>query len=322
MRRAVTASIVLAALVAPASAPGAAGLRFQLDLLTQTPASPTGARLRLTIPDRNGKPPLLRTVLYELPSGTVIDGTVVPACPATEDDFDRMGTAACPASTRVGGGSLTAVTGFGPPLDPLSTDAHIFQGHGEFIEVFTPPGTDRVVAKDHAKIGPGTLTLHPPASPGGPPDGHTTPRDIDFLLPQRSVGGRSVFRTPPDCPATRVWTSRATVTFDSGETVSATSTTPCSPAAGPAPRTARPRLHLTIAPRRVKVNRRTRFRLRLTGDRDCVAHAVVRFHGRNWTAGPDGKRALYARLRRAGRQRATVTAPGCRSASATVRAVS
>jgi hypothetical protein len=319
MRGALAALPILAALVAPVTAGGASDLRFQLDLLSQATGAPTGMRIRATIPDRNGKPPVLKTVLYELPRGTVIDGTVVPVCSAADDDFDTRGTGACPASTRVGGGSLTAVTGFGPPADPLHTDAHIFQGNGEFIEAFTPPGSDRVVATDHAKIGPGTLTLHPPPSPGGPPDGHTTPRDIDFLFPERSIGGRPVVRTPPDCPGGQGWTSRATVTFESGEVVTATSTTPCRAAASAPP--ARPSLALYISPRRATVGRRVRFRLRLTGPQECIDRATIRFRGRTWLAGPDGRRALYARLRRAGIHRATVAAPGCRAAAATVRAV-
>jgi hypothetical protein len=108
------------------------------------------------------------------------------------------------------------------------------------------------------------------------------------------------------------------VTFESGETVTATSTTPCR--AAPLPPATR-RLTLTISPARVTLGRRVRFHLRVTGPQDCIDRATIRFGGRNWRAGSGGRRAFYALLRRAGMHRATVAAPGCRAASATVRAV-
>ena len=293
-------------------------LTFQLDLTSRDPGTPSGMRIRAGIPDRNGKPPQLESVVYYLPSGFALDATLVPACSATDDDINAKGRDACPAETRVGNGSLTAVTGFGSPVDPLDTEATIFQGHNEFIEVFTPPGSDRVVAIDHARFGPGTITLHPPPAPGGPPDGHTTPQDIDFFFPAHTVGDRTLFRAPPSCPAGG-WVARVTVTYAGGEVESASSTTPCRTPAGTTAPPAPKRLRLTVTPRRVVAGARTRFRLRVSGPRACVAAAVVRFRGRTWRTGPDGRRALYARVSRAGRYSARVSAKGCRSARAVVR---
>lgn len=293
---------------------------FQWDLSARDPGTPSGLRIRAGIPDRNGKPPQLERVVYYLPAGMGLDGTVVPACSATDDDFNTKGRDACPAETRVGGGTLTAVSGVGPPVDPLSTEATIYQGHNEFIEVFTPPGSDRVVAIDHARFGPGTLTLNPPPAPGGPPDGHTTPKDIDFTFPAHTVGERTLFRAPPTCPSPNGWVARVVATYAGGETESATSTTPCQTATGqifPAPK----RLRLSVTPRRVTAGRRTRFRLRLTGPAECVAAAVVRFHSRTWRTGRDGRRALFARFTGRGRHFAIVSAKGCRSARAVVRVV-
>lgn len=321
MRRVLGALTLLAALAVPPVAQAARQhVEFGLDLTNQTAGAATGMRLRLGLPDRNGKPPVLRRIVYELPPGTIIDATVVPACRASEDDLNTRGSGACPAATKVGHGTLTAVTGFGPPLDPLLTEATIFQGVGEFIEVFTPPGSDRVLAIDHAKIGPGTLTLSPPPSPGGPPDGRSTPRDIDFVFPERSIGGRPLLRTPPSCTGPGGWVSRVTATYDGGETETATAATPCRTAAGalvPPPRV----LRLTVAPRRVAVGRRVRFRLRVFGTPACVAGASVRFHGRRWSVRRDGSVLVDARFDRPGRQRATVAARGCRPAATTVQAV-
>jgi hypothetical protein len=293
-------------------------VEFALELTNPAPASSTGMHLWAGVPDRNGKPPQLRRVVYELPAGTVLDPTVVPACQASDDELRARGLGACPAETRVGHGGLTAVTGFGAPLDPLDAEVTVFQGVGELVEAVTPPGSDRVLAVDRARIGPGTLTLNPPEAPGGPPDGRTTVRDIDLFFPERSAAGRPFLRTPPGCPESGNWVSRVTATYDGGETESATATTRCRAASATR---SKPRLRLSVVPRRVPVLHRMRFRMRVSGPLECVAVAVVRFHGRAWRVGRDGRRAVNARFVRAGRHRATVSAPGCRSSASFVRVV-
>jgi hypothetical protein len=293
-------------------------ITFQLDLTSRDPGTPSGMRIRAGVPDRNGKPPQLESAVYYLPPGFALDATLVPVCSASDDDINTKGRDACPAETRVGNGSLTAVTGFGPPVDPLDTEATIFQGHNEFIEVFTPPGSDRVVAIDHARFGPGTITLHPPPAPGGPPDGHTTPQDIDFFFPAHTVGERTLFRAPPSCPASG-WIARVTATYAGGEVESASSTTPCRTASGTITPEAPKRLRLSVTPRRVAAGKRVRFRLRVMGPAECVAAAVVRFHGRRWRTGRDGRRALRGRFTGRGLHNAIVSAKGCRSARAGVR---
>jgi hypothetical protein len=294
-------------------------VEFALDLTNSRPASATGMHLRAGVPDRNGKPPQLRRVMYELPAGTTLDPTVAPACEASDDELRVRGLGACPAETRVGHGTLTAVTGFGAPLDPLGAEVTVFQGVGELVEAVTPPGSDRVVAIDRARIGPGTLTLNPPEAPGGPPDGRTTIRDIDLVFPERTMAGRSFLGTPPSCPGSGNWVSRVTATYDGGETEAAAATTPCRIASAAR---SKPRLRLSLLPRRVVVGRRVRFRLHVSGPSECVAAAVVRFHGRTRSVGRDGRRAVTARFLRRGRHRATVSAPGCRPATASVTAVS
>jgi hypothetical protein len=293
-------------------------VEFALELTNPAPASSTGMHLWAGVPDRNGKPPQLRRVVYELPAGTVLDPTVVPPCHASDDELRARGLGACPAETRVGHGGLTAVTGFGAPLDPLDAEVTVFQGVGELVEAVTPPGSDRVLAVDRARIGPGTLTLNPPEAPGGPPDGRTTIRDIDLVLPGRSAAGRPFLRTPPGCPESGNWVSRVTATYDGGETESATAATPCRVATATP---SRPRLRLSVVPRRVSAFRRVRFRLRVSGPPECVAAAVVRFHGRRRTVGRDGRRTVSARFVRPGRHRATASAPGCRSSASFVRVV-
>jgi hypothetical protein len=320
-RRGAIALTVAAALVAAPAGTAAPRehVEFALDLTSAQPASATGMHLRAGVPDRNGKPPQLRRVVYQLPAGTVLDPTVVPACQASDDELRARGLGACPAETRVGHGTLTAVTGFGAPLDPLAAEVTVFQGVGELVEAVTPPGSDRVVAVDRARIGPGTLTLNPPEAPGGPPDGRTTIRDIDLFLPERSADGRSFLGTPPGCPGSGNWVSRVTATYDGGETEAAAATTPCRIAN--AARSER-RLRLSVFPRRVVVGRRVRFRVRVSGPSACVAAAVVRFPGHARSVGREGRGAVKVRFTRAGRRRATVSASGCRPAGAWVRVLS
>src|SRR5439155_2509293 len=122
-------------------------------------------------------------------------------CRASDDEMRLRGSDACPPETRLTVGSFSAMTGAGPPLDPLAGDDHVFNGPNQLIEIITIPGGDASPAFDRLTIDGSTLTAHPPKAPGGPPEGESSVRSIDFQVPVRTAGGRSLITTPPDCPA-------------------------------------------------------------------------------------------------------------------------
>jgi hypothetical protein len=92
---------------------------------------------------------------------------------------------------------------------------------------------------------------------------------------------------------------------------------------GGAGRGARPRLRLSVRPRRVRAGRRVRFRFRVTmrgakGRRRAV-HAWVRLAGRRRKTNRRGRTRIAVRFHRVGRYRVRATRRGARSASARIR---
>ena len=206
---------------------------WELDVFTKRAASPTGLRFGVGYrnpADAEAKPPPVTGAVFHLPPGLRINNRAVPRCSASDADFRARGRAACPAATRVGSGTLVAMTGF-PGVDPLTADIVAFNGVGELVEVVFFQGTNTVAGMDRLTIARGRLTAHPPATPGGPPDGRTVVRDVRLLIPRRiGPGGRAYVTTPPRCLTGR-WRSRAHYEFaDGGETVVRDST-PCRRAA-------------------------------------------------------------------------------------------
>jgi hypothetical protein len=182
--------------------------------------------------DPEAKPPPIRHIQIDAPSGIRFDTAAVPVCTATDDEIQLLGRRACPAESRVGGGTLTVIEGFGPPIDPVITDAVIFNGGTEIIETFSPHGADApVVAIDRITISGSTLVGNPPAEPGGPPDGQTAVREIDFTFPVATA----FVVTPTTCPPDGHWRTNATFVFADETTQRASSTTPCAmpPTQGP-----------------------------------------------------------------------------------------
>ena len=160
--------------------------------------------------------------------GIRIDGGAVPSCSATDAEFRAMGRDACPVASRVGTGRLVAITGFGAPVDPVEGDVTVFNGGDELTEVVFAKGTNTVLGMDRLEVRGNRLVAHPPATPGGPPDGRTSIRSIDLELPaRRGSRGRPFVRAPGACPADGSWRSTARYRFADGGSTTLTSETPC-----------------------------------------------------------------------------------------------
>jgi hypothetical protein len=233
----------------------------------------------------------------------------------------------------VGTGALTAITGFGAPADPVKADVTVFNGGHELIELVSVKGTNTTAGLDRLQIQGRTLVAKPPSTPGGPPDGRTSVQRIELSFPAiRSPQGRAFVTTPPSCPSSGAWTSRASYGFADGGHTMLTSLTPCTRGM------ARARLRVGFGrygPTRVRHGRfRLRCRMSGRGRRTCRARALAGRHtiayGRDKTHGRS--KVLTLRLNRRGRRllarhprgarirvRLRASAPGYRSGRASKR---
>lgn len=296
---------------------------MSLALTSRQPATSTGIDFRVLYRDPanpEGKPSPIEGLVIEAPDGLRFDGAAVPACDATDDELRAMGRDACPAGSKVGEGTLTAITGF-DAADPVEADLTVFNGGDQLIELVTVKGSNTTAGWDRLTIDGSTLTAHPPNTPGGPPDGRTSIREIKFRIEPRESGTgadrRAFITTPPACPAERLWSSRLIVDFANGTKETLKSSTPCDarPRATP-----RPRLRVSVAPRSVRAGVRTRFNVRVrSGAASCRLGVGVRLGGGRAVTGADGETTVVATLRRPGLRRVRLSRPGCVVRSMSVR---
>lgn len=225
----VLAATCVVAVPAQSAVSGFAALR--LTFSTTAPGASTGIRVDVRLGDPVGtdhKPLQLTAARIHLPNGTVINTSSRTQCTASDAELQVAGTLACPSDSQVGTGSLQADTGFGAPVDPLTGDDTVFNGKNELIEVVTPQGAPAPAAGvDHLTISGSTLTAHPPATPGGPPDNSTNIKRITFTVPPHGSGHGAYITTPPRCPASGHWRTVATFTFSDGTKNVVTADTPC-----------------------------------------------------------------------------------------------
>ena len=214
---------------APVSAGETARGGFDLEVFTQRPSAPTGLRFHVVYKnpqDPEGKPPAVTAAVFRLPAGLRIHNRAVPRCTATDEDFRAQGREACPPASRVGSGTLVAMTGF-PGVDPLVADIVAFNGARELVEVVFFKDTNVVAGLDRLTIKRGKLVAHPPATPGGPPDGRTAVHEVRLRIPRRfGPAGRPYVTTPRACWTGR-WRSRADYAFADGGTTTVRDRTPC-----------------------------------------------------------------------------------------------
>src|SRR3954447_4832908 len=146
------------ALAAPTSALAADRVDYSVAFAQRAPNAPTALTLHIRYKapgDPEAKPPPVQHIVLELPSGTqLVDGV---RCEASDADLQTRGRAACPDQSRVGTGAVTVMTGFAP-LDPFPTDATLFRGPAELIELVSRRGGDQTIAIEHLKIDGARMT--------------------------------------------------------------------------------------------------------------------------------------------------------------------
>jgi hypothetical protein len=90
---------------------------------------------------------------------------------------------------------------------------------------------------------------------------------------------------------------------------------------GPRAGSPRPRLRLSVRPRRARPGQHTRFRFRTTAGRTAARGVRIRFAGRTVRTGRGGRAKLVRRLSRPGRYRVIATKRNFVRATAAVRVV-
>ena len=312
------------AAAAPANADATPAGDFSFQFSSARPGTATGLEFRQLYKDPNdpnAKPSPVRRFLFAAPEGSVFDGSAVPACSATDQQFQQMGRAACPADSVVGEGFITVMTGF-PGEQPFRADATVFNSGDGIIELFTQEGTGTFVAIERPKFR-GTNAFEDTdiaPTPGGPPDFQSAAREAYLEFPvSRGATGRSFITTPPECPVSARWTAHFEWTNADGNSDRNEHDMNCersSPVADP-----RRAISARLRVRRCTAHRRDRaFRCRggrrivVFGRAPADARVLVRLQRggrtvlRRRTSAPGGRYRVRLHPRRSGRFRARVVA--------------
>ena len=215
----------LCCLAAPAAAVADERADFSFRFGKRAPAKQTPATAHIVYKPAPGqsKPSPIRRVVLDLPRRTGIRRDL-PRCTASDEQLRLQGRGACEEGSLVGSGWLTAVTGFGPPVDPVPTDLWLFNSPEGLLELVQSDGQDATLAVERGRLNRTRLVFEPPTTPGGPPDGETAVSEIHWEI----AGGRNAWlTTPPRCPRRRTWRSTGTFTFADGVTEVVRAATPC-----------------------------------------------------------------------------------------------
>ena len=307
MRSMVKWMAAVAVLVNAPAAEAAEQATFSFGFTTAAPSAHTGFDLAVTYRDGDdpeGKAPALTAAAFALPDGMRIDTASAEQCTASDAELRARGRAACPEGSRLGEGTLLATTGL--PADPVTADVTVFNGRGELIELVTEPGSGATAGFDRLTVEGTTLRAHPPATPGGPPDGRTTVREIRFRLAPGPV-----FTTPAACPPDGRWRATGAFGFASGSTLRIPASVPCDAAPGPP---SAGRFGVRVSPRGLRVGHRVRLRIAVLASPACRRDVIVRLGRHSARTDARGRATLAWRPRRRGRLAISVVRDGCGSA--------
>lgn len=282
-----------------------------LDFGTDRAATPTGMELHLayTNPeDPSAKPPPIRRLTIEAPAGTRFDPGATPLCEASDAEVMAEGPDACPAESRIGGGTIVVTTGFGPPFDPFASPTPVFNDGNGWLEVSQDSSGSQTIAVTRLTVDGNRISGSIAATPGGPPDFQTAVETVDLGFPVAT----GYVTTPPRCPRDGRWRTTATYEFGDGTSEVVRDETPCVGS--------RAALRPRVNPRRVSAGERVRVRVALRGARGCASAATVRIGKRPpLRANKAGRAALTAVFRRPGRRSVEASKPGCRPGRAVLR---
>lgn len=239
-RAGVLAAVVAAVLwIAPAALAAGERQTGSLVFTTSEPGAPTGSTLSMdwvNPDDPSAKPYAVSRFVVTYAPGTAIDTTAVPQCKATDAELELEGAAACPADSRLGGGTIVSDSGGSAGPFPRYIDNAVDQfnnqdevvGVGQATNAPVIPGVTRTVTR--TQISGTTYSTDFPAFPTGqPPDGYSALKSLRLAGQPYVLHGRAEMRTPRTCPPEGYWVNTVTLTYHDGVTQTVTSQSPCTP---------------------------------------------------------------------------------------------
>ncbi len=282
-----------------------------LEFGTPRPAVPTRMDLHIAYTNRhdpNAKPPPIRHLAIDAPTGTSFDAAAVPVCESSDSELMAGGAGACPPQSEIGEGPIVVLTGFGPPFDSFTSPTDVFNDGEGWLEVSQDSSKSQVIAVTRLAVAGNRISGEIGATPGGPPDGQTAVSTVDLRFPASS----GYVTTPPRCPRDGLWKTSATYAFGDGTSEIVHDEVACV--------RRKPRIRPRVRPAEVEAGEPATVRVRLASDHGCASNAEVRIGERPALSASDAGRAtLTAVFRRPGLRSVTASKPGCRSGRATLR---
>jgi hypothetical protein len=227
---------------AAASALPASGPREDIDqsFTSQRPNSPTGVSFKAAFHapgNRNGNPPYLVKMVFHPPRGLRYDTSVPAKCTASDAELDVRGKSACPAASRIGGGTAEGI--FYVPIEDTTVfdrykhSLDVMNNTNEQILLVNAEGSGvnrgRIRPDNSIVFTPQTCFPQPPAA--GCADDYILQRKTATSIARytRAVNGRtrSYVTTPPRCPASGYWRTTVQFSWRNGAVDTVTSKQPC-----------------------------------------------------------------------------------------------
>jgi hypothetical protein len=198
---------------------------------TSKPGAPSGFSYRgayHAAGDAKGDPPYLRKMTFYTAPGQRYDTTAAPRCTAGDTELAIRGAAACPAGSRLGGGT---VVGKFMGAFPNTLQADFFNAPGEQIilarsPVFASVSRGKIAADQSVTYE--APTCFPYLLPAPCPVDNALQVRSDMKVGPRVVkGARTYMRTPPRCPKSGHWTTPIGFWWKDGTTDRVVTKQPC-----------------------------------------------------------------------------------------------
>jgi hypothetical protein len=196
---------------------------FQMTYLSRAPYSSSGLRTVISWSDpgeQYAKPKAVKNFRFRFHPGARFDTLALPACKASDAAVVRLGTRACPTSSKLGSGGTQAIAGPGIALQTVVT---LFNARRKIIVLVQVAGRTLTEFRDNVRGRTLEVNAKIPAGVA------LTKLDITIPAHSRKRRGkrRVYFRTPATCPASGSWTTEATLNYVDGSSQVIASDTPC-----------------------------------------------------------------------------------------------
>ena len=187
--------------------------------------------------NKNTNPPYLRRMIFYPPRGMRYDTSVPARCSAPDAVLQVLGPDACPAGSRVGGGTVDGIF-----YEPVA-HSFIFDRYHHTVDVMNNANEQIVLVKAEGysvvrgRVRPdSSIEFNPPTCFPTPPTGKCLNdyilqlKSSTFLPPYKKTSNgfvRSYATTPPKCPSVGYWRSTIKFWWGNGAVDSAVTKQPC-----------------------------------------------------------------------------------------------